>query len=177
MVKAKTYHKAHVIPRSSGLKKLARSVGRRNHPAIARQVMRNPKTKAICLNLLEKDIQKDLTVLASKKGRVLCLRQKTLDALQSFTWEKLHLDLKMKAPTLYRVLQACVNVHRRKHAGKTGHTKTHCTHNSVVLGMCAALILRHRNQHLNLVQRIISLILHSGHTGKQVCFSFLLFTL
>ena len=105
-MKTKTYSKAHVIPRSSGLKKLARSVSRRSHPAIARQVMRHPKTRATCLKVLEKDIQKELTKVASKKSGSSCLRQKTLGALQSFTWEKLHQELISKAPIFTEFLMA-----------------------------------------------------------------------
>lgn len=37
LVKAKNYSKAHVIPRTSGM---ARSIGRRSHPSVARQAMR-----------------------------------------------------------------------------------------------------------------------------------------
>ena len=64
--------RADVIPQSSGLKQMARSVGRQSHPAIARQVMHNPKTKAICLTVLE-DIQKDLSRVGSTKGGSSCL--------------------------------------------------------------------------------------------------------
>lgn len=166
-MRAKNYSRADIIHRSSGLKLVARSVGRRSHPAIARQVMRNPKTRDVCLKILETDIQKDLSRVASKQKGSSCLRQKTLDSLQSFSWEKLNLELKMKAPTLHRVLQGCVNI-RRRERGRS--RKTHHVHNSAVLGVCAAILLRHRNQHLNAVQRIFSLILHSGHAGKQVCF-------
>ena len=172
LVKAKNYSRADIIPQSSGLKQVARSVGRRSHPAIARQVMRNPKTRTTCLTILEKDIQKDLSRVASMKGGSSCLRRRTLDALQSFSWEKFHLELKQKAPTLYRVLQGCVNVRRRERGRGRKTRKTHRAHNSAVLGICAAVLLRHRNQHLNVVQRIVSLILHSGHAGKQVCAHF-----
>ena len=40
--------------------------------------------------------------------------------------------------------------------------------NSAILGVCAALLLRHRNHNLNAVQRIISIILHGGHAAKWV---------
>lgn len=134
--------------------------------------MRNPKTRAICLKILEKDIQKDLSRVASTKEGCSCLQQKTLSALQNFSWERLHEELKFKAPTLYRVLQGCVNVHRREREGRKG-SRTYRPSDSAVLGVCAALLLRHRNQRLNLLQRIISLILHSGHAGKLVCCSLL----
>lgn len=163
MVKGKTYSKTHVIPRSSGLKPMARSLGRRNHSAIAKQVMRNPKIKAACLRVLEKDIQRELTSMAASKRSPSCLRLRCLDALESFSWEKLCTELQSSAPTFYQVLHGCVNVKRRQRATKTYHPS-----NTAILGVCAAVLLRHRNQNLNLLQRIISLILHSGHAAKQV---------
>ena len=37
-----------------------------------------------------------------------------------------------------------------------------------VVGVCAAIMLRNQNVHMNLLQRIVSLILHNGHASKQV---------
>ena len=156
-----------MIPRSSGLKPMARSIGRRSHPSVARQVMRNPKTRAVCLNVLEKDIQKDLTKVASTRQGPSCLRQKTLGALENLSWEKLNAELRLTAPTFHRILEGCVKIRRRKQVTDRAR-KARPPRNSAVLGVCAALLLRHRNRNLNLVQRIISLILHSGHSGKKV---------
>ena len=166
-MKGKSYSKTHVIPRSSGLKPVARSLGYRSHSAVARQVMRNPKTTAACLQDLEKDIQKELTRVASVRKGSSCLRLKTLDAMESFSWEKLNKELKSTAPSLHRVLQACVNVQRRQRVTERAR-KTHRPSDSAVISVCAALLLRHRNHNLNLLQRIIFLILHSGHAAKQV---------
>ena len=85
LVKAKNYSRAHVFSRSSGLKPMARSIGSRNHPAIARQVMRNPKTKAMCLKVLEKEIQRDMSRVASMRKGSSSLREKNLNGLQSFS--------------------------------------------------------------------------------------------
>ena len=63
---------------------------------------------------------------------------------------------------------ACVRVCKERTRKKGGGIRPK---DSAVLGICAALLLRHRNHHLNLVQRIMSLILHCGHAGKQVRFS------
>ena len=43
---------------------------------------------------------------------------------------------------------------------------------NAVIGMCAAILLCHHNSHMNLVQRIISTLLYSGHAPKQVCNSY-----
>ena len=70
LVKGKTDSRTHPIPRSSGLKTLARSVGRQNRPSIARQAMRDPKIKKMVLNILEKDVQKELTKMSSKSPSI-----------------------------------------------------------------------------------------------------------
>ena len=170
MTRGEKYTRADVIHKSSGLKQMARSIARRRYSALARQVMRNPKTRDHCLNTLEKDIQKELTCVVSLKKGTSCLRYKSLQALQSFTWEKLHRELKVKAPTLHQVLMGCINVRQRERVRKGPHRKSTRVHKHAVLGICAAILLRHRNQNLNLVQRLLSLILNSGHAGKQVCF-------
>ena len=37
-----------------------------------------------------------------------------------------------------------------------------------VVGVCAAIILKHRQPKMNLLQKIISLILYAGHASKKV---------
>ena len=131
--------------------------------------MRNPRTRRRLLDVLQRDLQKEMTNMVSKKSNS-CLRQRTIEALQSFSWEKLCSELKSHAPTLYRILQACVDVKRWERVSKDRRTKprSYYVNNSVVLGICAAIILRHCNTSMNLVQRIISIVLHCGHAAKQV---------
>lgn len=153
-MKVKKYSRANVIPRSSGLKPMARGLGCRSHSTVVKQAMRNPKMRIACLNVLEKDMQKDLTSVASMRKGLLCLRLNTLHALDSFSWEKLHDELKLIALTPFSVLHACVNVRRHKQAAKRGG-KTHHPSNSALLGVCTAVLLQHHNHNLKLVQRII----------------------
>ena len=42
----------------------------------------------------------------------------------------------------------------------------------VILCVCAAILLKHRNIHMNKLQRIVSLILYNGHASKQVTMHF-----
>ncbi len=75
-------------------------------------------------------------------------------------------------PSAYfvRLLKVCVEVKRRERPSKkTRLTKrTYRPSNSAVLGVCASILLRHKNQQMNVLQRVVSLILHRGHAGKQV---------
>ena len=101
-----------------------------------------------------------------------CLRQQDLAAMQIFTWDSLVSELESNAPTLHQVLKACVTVSRRQRAqkrcGSKKKVRSHHPESAAVLGLCAAVLLRHRNHSMSLVQRILSVILHSGHVGKQV---------
>lgn len=84
-------------------------------------------------------------------------------------------ELHTTAPTLLRVLEGCVNVKRRVRRECRGHgrrkkkvQKARTSSNSSIIGICTAILLRHHNKNMNLVQRIISVILHCGHAAKQV---------
>ena len=173
LVKGKNDSRACSIPKSSGLKKLVKSAGRLNRPAIARQVMKDRRIRCHILNLLEKDIQKEIAQMCSIKSNSL-LQHRHIDALNMFSWDVLLSELRSTAPTLLRVLEGCANVKRRVrryrgHGQRKKRLQTARTSsNSTVVGLCAAVLLRHHNKNMNLVQRIISVILHCGHAAKQV---------
>lgn len=64
--------RVQVISRS-GLKTLARSVGRHNHSSIARQVMKNAKSRGFVLQELLKMIQKEMRTLSKvRTGKCVC---------------------------------------------------------------------------------------------------------
>ena len=74
-------------------------------------------------------------------------------------------ELETKAPTLHSLLKMCIDVKRRQSSSRK---RSHRTRNASVMGVCASIILRHKNQHMNAMQSIISLLLHRGHAGKHV---------
>ena len=93
------------------------------------------------------------------------LQESTPEALTLFDWNKLESELESQAPSLFSVLRSAtiVNVPPSKARKKTYRVKQ-----SQVLGICAAILLRHRNQSMNLVQRILSVLLYNGCASKQV---------
>lgn len=124
--------------------------------------MLNKKSRAHALRILTFDVQKEMKFLCSKRANSL-LRATSAKKLSTFTWDLLAEELESKAPTLFAILMACVSVRRRKRT-----TKSRCVSNTTVLGVCAGILLRHSSLHINLIQRLIALILHSGHSGKEV---------
>lgn len=171
--------RVHAIPKSSGLKKLAKGVARRNRASIGRQAVRDPKIRERVLSILTKDIQKEMTTLCARKTGSI-LRQSSLQAVTKFSWDVLAEELQRVTPTLYTILKGCVDVKRRqpqksatsKKQKSPRTSKTNRPSNTAVLGVCASILLRHKNVHMNTLQRLVSLILHSGHSSKQVSTQF-----
>ena len=161
--------RVHTIPKSSGLKKLAKGVARRNRASIGRQAVRDPKIRERVLSVLTKDIQKEMTTLCARNTGSI-LRQSSLQAVTKFSWDVLAEELQRVTPTLYTFLKGCVDVKRRapQKSATSKKQKSPRTTNTATLGICASILLRHKNVHMNTLQRLISLILHSGHSSKQV---------
>ena len=119
-------------------------------------------------SILAKQVQKEMTKICSKKTKSI-LRSTSPDVLSQFSWDSVAEEVLRYAPTLHHILQGITDVRRYK----GGHNrKTNLPRNTAVVGVCASILLRHKNIHMNLLQRIISLILNCGHTSKQVCYCF-----
>lgn len=84
------------------------------------------------------------------------LRQTSCESLSNFQWTDLIGELQKYAPTLMTVLKACTK------------TRRHRRNRNGVIGMCAAMLLKFRYNRMSLVQKLISTILYTGHSGKQV---------
>ena len=151
------------------MKTLGRSISRSNRAAIARQCLKDSGIRAKIFLYLEKDVQQELTGMCSKKVASV-FRASSAEHLHVFSWDQVSEELKCRAPTLHALLSMCVNVKRRVRPSKNSGSVP-CSHkpsNSTVLGVCASILLRHRNQCMNTLQRLVSLVLHRGHAGKQV---------
>ena len=75
-------------------------------------------------------------------------------------WKQVEREMAMRCPLLLRILTAATRT-RSERANRT-----------TTIVMCFAVIVKHRNPNVNLLQKIISLILYAGHCSKQVCFSY-----
>lgn len=84
------------------------------------------------------------------------LQQTSIHGLETFEWSILINELEMYAPTLMSILKGCTRTQHQRH-NREG-----------VIGICAAVLLKYRNYRMNLVQKMISTILHAGHSGKLV---------
>lgn len=92
------------------------------------------------------------------------LRSLKPETVQSFKWQMLIEELKERAPTLHSVLASCA--HKKV---RTDGRRKYGVKDEAVVGVCASVLLRHKNCNMNLFQRIMSCILYSNHAGKMVC--------
>ena len=150
---------------SRSLKGLGRSIGRRSRLSIARQSVKDKKIRRKILEYIGTDIQKELTAMCNIKDSSM-FRVQSKEDLEQFSWEGVVRELESRAPTLYSLLNYSIIVKSRRRPRTGG--KTHRPRDASVLGAIAGLLLRHRSQRMNILQRLVSLILHCGHAGKQV---------
>ena len=66
------------------------------------------------LKIAISDIKKEMTTLTAVKTECI-LRDKSIEALNNFCWERLTTELETHAPTLYTILKGCIDVKMRKY--------------------------------------------------------------
>lgn len=130
----------------------------KSSPYIARTVFRAPSLRRALLRQMTKVIRQECVSLCSKKGQRSVLRRHSAIDVKTFRWKAVSCELKRIAPTLYHALKAACFHPRKKRLTSARR----------VLPMAAALLLRGRNQFLNMPQSVISAILYTGHCSKMV---------
>ena len=155
---------------SHSLKRLGRSIGRKNRSSIAHQAMKDTRIRKRVIERMGKLMSKELTQLASLKANSM-LRDQSCNTLAGFSWHSLLQELEKETPVTLSLLKQCVHIKRCSHKGqeKGGRKARRLPNEEVAIGMCFAILMRTRSQRMNLVQRLISLLLYGGHAPKQVC--------
>ena len=125
--------------------------------------MEDQKIRTHVLTILGHRIRNEMKMCSIKSPSIL--QASTPETLASFDWNKLESELELRAPSLVTILRSAtmVNVPPSKKQKKTYRVKQ-----KQVIGICAAILLRHRNQSMNLLQRILSVLLYNGNASKEV---------
>lgn len=84
------------------------------------------------------------------------LRSTKKEDLSTFSWEILWKEISTHASTFGSVLTECTK------------TRANKANRQAVIGICAAILLKHRYSQMSLVQKIISIILSNGCASKSV---------
>ena len=141
---------------SQSLKKLGRYVGRGNRRSIARAAVSNTALQPHLVDALCGVVRAEMKHVCSDNHDSI-LRLKSKPALEHFTWEAVWAELQQTAPTLMALLLRMTPAARHADEGVRP-----------ALCLCASILLKLRNNKVNLVQSVISLVLKAGHATKQV---------
>ena len=154
-------HVGYKRPKKTGVltpkcKHLGKAVAHRSQKTIAVECIKDPITRKHVVRLIGKEFCKEIQFMASENAQsVLC--SQSAEDLKEFKWDTLHAKLSNKAPILQSILLAATN------------TRVPRPNAHIVVGTCAAILLKHRNPKMSLLQKIISFVLYAGHASKQVC--------
>ena len=107
------------------------------------------------MHLICKEVSEEVRNLASSNVRSI-LQDCDTNQLHLFRWEAVSEELSKFAPVLRQILVSATK------------TRSPRSNTSAVIGMCLAILLKHRNPQMNLVQKIIAIVLYSGHSSKKV---------
>ncbi len=119
--------------------------------SLARRCLENENIRHCVLNGVCRMVHKEIATLCSDLVPSV-LRDKSPELLKSFQWKCLLDELESHAP----ILKSCIGVRRP------------ASQQQAVIGVITAILCKNRRNSASLVQRIISVILYSGHASKMV---------
>lgn len=138
---------------------MSKSIARGHKKALVDQCFSDDEVHDYIMRKIRRILHAEMKEMCSfRVGSIL--QNTTYEALKNFKWNTLILEMEEHSPNLLYILRAC--------------TPTTKEQQNSVVGMCSALLLKSRFRRMCLAQKIISIILHAGHSGKQVFLGHLL---
>ena len=122
------------------------------HTGVADHCFKDQCIKKHTIQKISIAINRELKTMCSKQVNSI-LQQ---SSVENFHWTNLIIELEEHAPIFSAILKACTRT-KHERPNRLG-----------VMGICAAIVLKYRYRRMSLVQKIISTVLHAGHSGKQV---------
>ena len=136
-------------------KKICKPLIRGSLYSLARNCLDDAGVRKYIIKCIGTTVRSEVALLCSKK-RPSILKVKTNYALETFNWKKLILDMEKSAPTLLSILTSCTE------------TRTQRPNRESIIGAVCAMLCKHMNPAASLFQRMMSIILYSGHASKRV---------
>lgn len=131
-------------------RRICKPLARGSRCALARQCLRDCSIRKYIIKGLGLALQHELASLCSDMAESV-LRDKHTQAIELFKWESVIEEMKCRAPTLLSLLESCTR------------TKTPRKNRVTVIGLVTAILCKHRRQTASLLQRLVSIVLYSGH--------------
>ena len=135
-------------------------IARGSRYSIAHQCLDDPKCRNHVISAVGHQIKTEIQTLCSKNVDSV-QRKKDAMSLKTFTWAPILNEAKKHAPTLVKLLRTATSI-------GSGKNKRVELKQDILIGACVSIICKYRNPRMALFQRVVSLVLYSGHSGKKV---------
>ena len=138
-------------------KHVARSLVKNSKGALVAELFKDPVSRQYMMKKMAVVMRHELKSMCSERVNSI-LSSQCSSHLRQFTWDKLLQELLLNAPVFLSVLLSLTQTRQPR------------LNRAAIIGMCSALLLKLRFSKMSTVQKLISLILYAGHSGKQVQF-------
>ena len=142
-------------------KKIGKAVARKSFMSLAEECLKKPSIMCYILKKMGRIIRNELRCMCSN-GKPSLLRSQSPHDLVEFKWENLYKEVQERAPTFLKILNASTQTRVPRHNQKT------------IICLCCSIILKHRYQHMSLVQKLIGLVLYGTNVQKMVGYIYLI---
>lgn len=136
-------------------RRIIKPLVRRSHYTSARQFLQDPKMRKHVVDEVGRIIHQEIMTLCSESSTSI-LNDKSNQILKCFTWKKLVPEFEKNTPILLTLLKWCCKTRKERPNANN------------FIAFIVSLLCRHRRPKYSLIQRIVSLILYSGHASKKV---------
>lgn len=145
-------------------KGLGNSIARGKPLAIARKCLNNQAIRKHVISCLGQQLRQELSTMCSDSLNS-CLRTTNVRAdFSSFSLDNIIQELEDHAPLFLQFLVMCMN---RKSGCHCTAKSLHAT-SKIAIVLCASVILKQRRSCMSLIQKVVAVILYSGHASKMV---------
>ena len=151
--------RSRILKLTDSLKKLGRSVGRRDRHSIACQVVKDNRLLEKVVDKMGIRLRRELIASASP-DKNSSFRVTDLSSLSAFQWLDLTKDFERTAPLLHKILEKCVASNRSNEYKPNQHA---------IMAIVAGILLQNTSQRVNFLQHLFSLLFYASHVPKQVC--------
>ncbi len=132
-------------------KKAVAALSRRYDKKAARECLSNDKIRLYIVNKIGQIVRGELKKMCTSNSKFTC---HSPEDLSQFNWNEMYDQLQQNTPVFLSIMESA--------------TQTRANRCNRVAVICAAVLLKFRFQKINLVQKVVSLILYSGHASKEV---------
>ena len=124
--------------------------------SVASQCFEDEEIRVCILNKIAQTAHAEIKVMCSSKVHSV-LQQHSNEAFKIIQLGDIFMaEIKENAPVLYHIMLACTK------------TKQPRSNRKGVIGMCLAMLLKFRYNHMDVIHKVIAMIMYAGHCGKQV---------